>query len=266
MNNACFAVPVHTAKFHYARNLLESYNRFFNDDHIFLIFSNKHEADSFYINNKDLRFNSVVCTVNDLTDNIITIKKYFGVDYIFKNTNFINVGVIDCDSVFIKSLPYDILFKTYVDNKKIYTNLASRPTARLIMTESLKFFNSEVLQNTILQENTCAYFWFNDIPIYHKPWFFNFKEFLNYEEKKREFNHYNFDYIVYGLYLAMTDKIKLEFINTNFVADYSFIEEQLSMSPDIFANVFREIKPMWIKHCIDEHDMVNVFMNLHIDR
>ena len=55
MRNACFIVPIHFPKFNYGLELIRSYNKYFNDDHLYFVFSSQEDAEHFANLDKDIK-------------------------------------------------------------------------------------------------------------------------------------------------------------------------------------------------------------------
>jgi len=268
MNNSCILAPIHEPDFNtYGLDFIQTYNNFFKDDHIFLVFSNEKESNLFKSIAGDLKYKSIVST-EQMGERPITQKKFFGLRYIFKNTSFDKVGVIDIDTAFLKHIDYDNCFKNYIKNKKIYAGFGTHPHIKNIISSPLKFFGAEDKEKIKkVTHDLNAYFWFNDIPIYSKDNFLNFIKYINYENRINDLLPIDFDYIIYAYYLFVKDLAKLELININGQipsTPCSFIEQQHLSDPVFFEEAVKKYKPMWLKYDINQNAMENVFIRLHI--
>jgi len=276
MNKSCFLAPIHPPKFDEGSKLIESYNKHFNDDHIYLIFSSEEDAKEFKTKNKKLKYRSIV-NQRPVNYGVITQKKYSGLIEIFKQDEFDKVGVIDVDSLFFRNIDYDALFEYKVKENTLYANLIQQ--RYYYLSEPLKFFtNSEkqklcdILSYGLISDevngNTMnVFFWFNDIPVYSKSNFTDFLEYINYEENWIKINSQDFDYIVYGFYLLLHKSTQLRVLNFNDDRLYcktSFIESQELINEHIFQSVYSSYNPMWIKNEINT--MNNTFLKVHTDR
>lgn len=273
INKSCFLAPIHIDKFEYGYNLVKTYNDLFNDCNIYLVFSNQEYFDTFnkIYNDKNIKYRSIIYTdeYDPFLKGIITLKKWFGLNYIYKNTDNQNVAVIDVDYLFIKKVDYNLLFHQYLNNKKIHANFIKDESSNYIkniIISCVKFFK-ESDQKTLshLTHNFKLYFWFNNICIYNKELYLKFLEYINYEKIKHEISWFDFDYIVYCYYLLVTNKIELKVIKHSSL-NSSFIEDQNNIDQELFTKLFVEYNPMWIKTEIQESDMENVFIKLHVDR
>jgi hypothetical protein len=276
VNKSCFLAPIHSPKFDEGSKLIESYNKHFNDDHIYLIFSSEEDEKEFKTKNKKLKYRSIV-NQRPVNYGVITQKKYSGLIEIFKQDEFDKVGVIDVDSLFFRNIDYDALFEYKVKQNTLYANLIQQ--RYYYLSEPLKFFTNpekqklcDILSYGLISDevngNTMnVFFWFNDIPVYSKSNFTDFLEYINYEENWIKINSQDFDYIVYGFYLLLHKSAKLKMLNFNDDAIYCktcFIESQEFINEPIFQSVYSSYNPMWIKNEINT--MNNTFLKVHTDR
>jgi hypothetical protein len=282
MNNSCIIAPIHKPHFQTCGiEFVRSYNQYFDDEDIFLIFSSKAESDEFKsISAGSLKYGSIICDEQILprrdrppgqqnAAHPVTIKKIFGLKYIFNNTRFDKVGVIDVDTAFLRHIDYDKCFHEYVENKKIYATYCTQtPDVTQIIKAPLKFFNQKD-KNKLrkLTHEFKAYFWFNDIPVYNKEYFLNFLK-SNYEKNKSEMEYLDFDFVMYAYYLLVNNLAELEFlkINGNHIdLPYGFLETQHLVDSDEFKNIVKYYKPMWLTTDIDPQCTERVFSRLHIN-
>lgn len=267
MKKSCIIAPIHAPDFtSYGIDFISSYNHYFNDSDVFLIFSSKEESDQFKLISGDLRYGSIICD-EPIGPSPITQKKIFGLKYIFNNTDFDKVGVIDVDTVFIKHVDYDKCFEECIKNKKIYTAYSTKyPHVNEIIKSPTKFFNEEdVKKIKQLTHEFKGYFWFNDIPVYSKKYFLDFIQYIKYEENKSKLEYG--DFIIYAYYLLVKDLASLEFLKiNNEIIDlpYSFLEQQHLVNENEFEKIIQDYKPMWLKIDINPEFMENVFIRLHI--
>ena len=265
---ACFLAPIHAPKFNYGLNFIKSYNQFYSDDHIFLVFSSQAERYQFAQLAKGLRYQSIVYDNPRSVDGIITEKKYYGLRYIFNFTDIINVGVVDVDTDFFRTVDYSELFANYYQRGIIWGNPYDFcPTP--IAEGPLRFFNNEDKKKLIkITQNCRAYFWFNDIPVYNRTHFLNFLKYINYNKRCKELIWFDFDFIPYAYYLLAKGYFKLNpfEIGEGKYLNNILVEDQYLIDPALFEKLYGLCKPMWIKKEIDEKFMENTFMHLHLDR
>ena len=272
MKNSCIIAPIHEPYFNnYGLDFVKSYNEFFNDSDLFLIFTSENEYEKFKLIAQGLRFSKIICTENlgDAPISPITRKKLYGLNYVFKNTNFKRVGVVDVDTVFLRYLDYDKNFKEFVDNGKIYTSIATNSAIYRYTLSSKKFYNdadNEKLAS--ITKNFTSYFWFNDIPVYNKEYFLNFCEYINYDNVKEQIAYDDFDFHMYAYYLLVKDLATMDYFVDDcgnlLKSNYGFLEAQHTFDPILAEKIIKLYKPMWLKIDVDPSAMENVFMRLHV--
>ena len=273
MNKSCFLAPIHDAKFRYGYDFVKSYNDVFNDDNIYLVFSSEKEYEEFdkvY----DIKYQPIIYTdsYDPELKGIITTKKWFGLNHIYSNTDYVNVAVMDVDSLFVKNVDYNTMFDQYVNQQKIHSNfIHDNPDIKSlqyqIVTNCVKFFkpSDQKLLET-LTHNFKTLFWFNDIPIYHKPYYIDFLQYINYEKIKHEICWLDFDYIVYAYYLMVTNRLTMKLLDLDMTLEHNLLDDYSKIPRDKFIKAFTGYNPMWIKTEIEEQYMKNVFMKVHVDR
>ena len=273
---SCFIVPVHKPRFSpYGLDLVRSYNKYFDDTRLHLVFTNQDEATIFSdMLDTPLKYTPIICTENLEYSKPISQKKIFGVRWVFDFTDYDTAAVIDIDSEFIRSVDYDSLFEQYLSQNSLYSSKVNNKGMRDIVGRAAaeKFYSPEdvgVLSE--ITDNFQSYFWFNDIPIYQKKYFFDFLDYIDYNNSIPKLEYTTFDFILYAYYLLIKGFIKLHTFNIDGVGPAiqdkgSFLEAQSHWNKDYFESVFRKYKPMWIKDLIAEDAMENVFIKLHTDR
>ena len=264
---ACFLVPIHPPKFEYGLEFLKSYNQYYNDDHVYLVFSSEDDLEAFDQLAGDLRYRSIV-HYKVKTACPVTEKKYYGLQYIFNFTEFENVGVVDIDSKFTQTVDYPRLFEEYNQRGVFWgNNYEWAPTP--IIASPLKFFPQEdQIKLVEILEGCRVYFWFNDLPVYNKKYFLDFIEYINYNNRYKELVWFDFDYNIYAYYLLVKGlfTVKPFMIDTVTPLNNIFLEDQYIIPKDVFSRLFAEAQPMWIKQDIKPEYMTNTFMNIHLDR
>lgn len=257
MKTSCFLAPIHSQKYDKGLDFVKSYNKHFDDDHLYLIFSNKEDELSFKTLDESMVFRSIIYDGPIYTNQIVTQKKWYGLNYIFHNTDFDKVAAIDIDCLIIDNKDYDTLFDNYIKKQAIF---ATNGSAEWYMDDLRNCFSSidaEKLKGMTRGTN----FWFNELPIYYKAHFLEFLEYIQYSITDNRFN--NFDYISYAYYLLLKEYCKLIKLPWTSHGE-SFIECQSGINADTFSSIFHSYNPMWIKHPIE--NMKNVFLLLHVDR
>lgn len=253
--------------------MVRSYNNHYDDDHLFLVFSDESEKELFKNSYPDLRYRAIVYTDNpallEVESNPAAQKKFFGIKWIFDNTDFDRIGMIDDDSKFFKTVDYDLLFTNHLNKKTVYTTFIPR-TENLdkINKGCLRFFNGYD-QNKLSSytKNYSTFFWFNDIPVFDRTNFYSFCDYVNLNKIKNEFTKYDFEHILYVYYLIVTNRVTLKTIEFNLPVPYGgFVELQRYIDPNSFERIYNIMEPMWILSPINEFSMKNTFMMVHVDR
>jgi len=257
MKTSCFLAPIHPAKYNHGQNFVKSYNKHFDDGHLYLVFSNKEDELSFKALDESMIFRSIIYDGPVYNNQIVTQKKWYGLNYIFHNTDFDKVAVVDVDCLIIDNKDYDTLFDNYIKKQVIF---ATNGSAEWYMDDLRNCFSSidaEKLKDMTRGTN----FWFNELPIYYKSHFLEFLEYIQYTITDNRFNH--FDYISYAYYLLLKEYCKL--IKLPWTSNgEGFLECQSKIDADMFSSIFHSYNPMWIRHPIE--NMKNVFLVIHVDR
>lgn len=270
MKTSCFLVPVHPPKFDFAERLLESYAEYFDDDHVFLVFTNGDDCKAFEQKYPELKYQSIICGLDIINGtNVINVKKLYGIKWIFDNTEFLQIGVIDADSLFFRYMDYNQKFVNYLLNRKIYGHTVDKNGFMSSNIESCVRYFDDKYKGFIEKEtrNYNVFFWFNDVPVYQKQSFLEFCEYVKMEKIYRDIKWHDFDYIFYAYFLMVKGYMNLEVLNYHIpFSDGSFIELQKRIPVDLFREHYNIMNPMWIFDPIDTVDMKNTFMLVHIDR
>ena len=192
MKKSCFVAPIYSKKFHFAEQMVRSYNQLYDDDHLFLVFSDESEKQLFSTSYPGLKYRSIVYTDDtallEIERNPAAQKKFFGIKYIFDNTDFDSIGMIDDDSKFFKTVDYDELFQKYLNRKTVFTTpIPVSESVNNINRNCLRFFNPYD-QNKIesLTRSFNTFFWFNDIPVFNRKDFYDFYNYVNLDRIKNE--------------------------------------------------------------------------------
>jgi hypothetical protein len=296
MRNACFVVPIHFPKFNYGLELIRSYNKYFNDDHLYFVFNSQEDAEYFANLDCDIKFRFIICpelksrymseekflkmqelfknspmqiqySDSFLYESAVTEKKFVGMKWIFENTEFENVAAIDADCVFTRNINYSNLFEEHISNATLYGSFAPDSFNPMIISPFKFFKDQDRLKLYSITEHCKTYFWFNDLTIFNKQYFLDFLNYIDYENTSKDLCMCDFDFIIYAYYLLIKDIYKLEMINindTNIPAP--LIESQRSLPTDVFKQLFIKYNPMWIMDEIEPEYMNKCFMRVHVDR
>jgi len=278
MTKAVFVAPIASKHFDVGVDFVESYNKHFDDDNLYLVFSNEKECQLFFDKLKeDIRFKYIVCDEELYCSKPMTQKKIFGVKWVYDNVPEVDyVGVIDVDSRFVRNFDYPKRFEEICDKKTIYGSPIADNGVRTkcIIDPARKFFNEidfKIIQQTT--KNFTIYTWFNEIPVYDRKYFYEFLDYIKYTTILPRLTYADFDFTLYTYFLYAKGYYKLEVMTTQNgdplpgTISGSFVEDHVrsNMSRLIFEDVFAKYKPMWIRNPISENLMSNVFMRLHTD-
>lgn len=270
MKKSCILAPVHPPKYHFAEKFIQSYNQHFDDLDIFLMFTTEDEERDFKEKYPHLKYSSFVYEYGMIrSTSPASEKKFWGAKWLFNNTNFDRVAIIDVDCLFFKHVDYDELFQNYLLNRKIYGhNVIKSQVIADINRKCLRFFkpeDAEFIQQQM--RDFGVFFWFNEIPIVERNSFKEFDEYINLDKIIPEFINYDFEYILYAYFLMIKRYMNLV------VSDYrigndngGLLEVQSRIPPDDFRLEYIKMNPMWIHRKIADYDMKNTFMLVHVDR
>jgi len=261
MKTSCFLAPIHSQKYDKGLDFVRSYNKHFDDDHLYLIFSNKEDELSFKTLDESMVFRSIIYDGPVYTNQIVTQKKWYGLNYIFHNTDFDKVAVVDVDCLIIDNKDYDTLFDNYIKKQAIFATNGATEADTLWYMDNLRNCFSSIDAEKLKDMTGGTNFWFNELPIYYKSHFLEFLEYIQYTITDNRFNH--FDYISYAYYLLLKEYCKLIKLPWTSHGE-GFIECQSKIDADMFSSIFHSYNPMWIRHPIE--NMKNVFLVLHVDR
>ena len=267
MDNACFLAPIHPPKFDHGLHFISTYNRFYNDDHIYLAFSSEEDSAAFALLAVGLSYRSIVCcNVNPAAPTLT--KKFDALQQIFASTDFVNVGTVDVDTEFFKTVNYSELFDNYNKRGEIYGNdydFAPWP----IVQAPFKYFNeTDKTKLWNITSSGRAYFWFNELPVFNKTYFTDFINYTDFNNQIHRAEWFDFDFNLYACYLLVKGLFVLKPLIVNGkLFNCIFIEDQLSVPPEDFKQAFTQARPMWIKQDIDDAVLMSqTFMHVHVDR
>lgn len=266
MKNACFVIPIHPPKFKFGIHCLMSYSKYYDDDHIYLVFSSAEDHAAFERIALGLRYRAIICPPL-VSKSPTTEKKFSGMKHVFDTTDFEYIAAIDVDSEFTKQVDYADLFDKFYQQGTLYGNKYDFSPFP-ILEAPLKFFtNSEAIKIHSFTEGFRAYFWFNDISVYRRNDFLDFLNYIDYNRNAHKLTWFDFDYIIYAYYMIIRNKFRIKPILINGKPlNRHFIEDQKDMDPEEFKQAFEQVKPMWVRKDINSPEMSRTFMNVHVDR
>ena len=96
MSKSCIMAPVHRPGFKFGLNWIKTYNEHFDDDNIFLVFSNDEEYQEFKNLAEGLRYRSIVCREELYCSKPISQKKIIDMQDVFsKEYGTFDINVAD---------------------------------------------------------------------------------------------------------------------------------------------------------------------------
>ena len=272
MNGSAFLIPCHPPKFEFLAPLLRSYRRFFDDNDIFVVFTNEAERDQFRSEFTDLDPRYFVHGAGCTSENVITTKKFKGLNDVFA-LGYDYVGVIDAECLFVKHLDYDAYFREWFAARRFY---GSEQTSgynefKPSLLESPKRFFNDQQQARIEEVNpdNRLYCWFNNVPIYERKSFEPLFERFTYDELR----YGDFDHTIYMYHLIAEHGFTMKAIEVDgrpIQTNFGFLEDQQRLccthllSIEQYATVMRWMRPLW---AVLPHDLFNpeVILQFHLD-
>lgn len=223
-------IPVHKDKFDRAIKVTETFNKFVTNGDLFLVFSNEDELNYLKTITNE-KFNSIVID-NDKIPNIITYKKFFGVNYVF-NKNYDYIGIVDCETEFVKQLDLSEIQDIY--KSKIFKTNTSSNGGRIVKKCADALEYTDIVSQ--ITDNYSQYWWFNDLCVYEKGTFTEFYESIltskNYNMIMSDSEY--FDYFLYSIWLLVNKDFKLKnyMPHKKFVygiLEHNFYDDEISYS------------------------------------
>jgi hypothetical protein len=172
-NKTCVIFPIHEPKFEYGYSLIKSFNKYYVNNEIFLVFSDVNESLKFNKLFPELIFNSIVYPF-EIDSAIVNKKKFFGLNFVFEETRFEYAICIDSECLFIKKVNLDKICDDFYFNKRLFSNLTIKSDfIHKIITSPQLFFNKseQNLLSNKLKDNS-LYFWFNEKFSFKSAYFF----------------------------------------------------------------------------------------------
>jgi hypothetical protein len=273
MKLSCFIVPIHPPHFAFACNLLASRDRFLPDLDIFFVFSSLEHAREFrrikcslfrqIVCNEEL---FIFCQKQSKYKGIIVLKKFFGLDHVFRFFHYRYAGVIDAECEFTKAVDVDKLFQEFCGRKTFYSSMTSHKQTRTVNKQCGKFFPREVYcKLKKVSGNFTQHFWFNQIPIYEREPYLDFrKKFI--VKPPLTTGPAICEYTLYGYFLLVYYDWSLDSVDRLVSTTKLPLLGSLSESAQgqkVALNVAKILHSFWSKERIVDE---SVFMVYHLDR
>jgi hypothetical protein len=227
-------IPTFPPHFGFTVDLLNSYNKFSNND-IYLIFTNQHEYELFKpITN--IPYNYLITNdevISKYPNNTINIKKFFGLDNIIHQYDY--VGIFDSETLFIREFDSDIIYPTIFSKKILKSNMTSCDSLIKKSAEMMGLVDNQKLKDQT--ENYTYYWWFNEICVYEQKTYFEFKKYLNSLPNVDQILNERdcFDYILYGIWLICFTDFNIKKYLTHKLFPYGALEHN---SDDMISKEF----------------------------
>lgn len=261
MSKVCFLIPVYPPHYHF----LDFLNKLVKplDFDIYFVLSFTNDAAELAKYNYNNVYNLIILEdyidkemINNIISKniIITFKKYFGLNFLKNNYQYI--ATLDCEIDFINTNNIFDKFHNFCNKKQIIGSKFSENHEHYnllcnINKSSSCFFdcNPEYINKlNNITHNFSVYFWFSDIPIYDMsilPEYLKFIEFENYNSFINKIDWYCFDYIPYCYYCFLFKEYSL--LN---IKDYNINREWSleSMPIETYKKVCCNIgyTPLWV--------------------
>lgn len=264
MTTACTLVPIHPPKFNYAYNLLDSHIANCNDS-LYFIFTNEFEKNLFlkYLPvDKINKFSSIILDQSLINyKNIITVKKFYGIDILSKTYQYI--AIFDSETLFVKPMNNYLVYEQ-IDKSRIFKGNKRESTSHLKDLARYMGYdqNEKLIKET---ENFTQYWWFNEICVYESE---NFKEFYdwykahkNYELMQNKFEC--FDYLIYSIWLICNKEYYIKKYMPNIICKGAMIET--NYSDDATSYAFESFQDRNINHQSIPHIKVQIMIDRDIN-
>ncbi|MFM1840059.1 MAG: hypothetical protein RIR47_108 [Bacteroidota bacterium] len=213
MQISCTAIPIYPPDYDYAIQALITHNKNINTK-LYFIFTNLYEYNLFYnkivnLNLNHLKWDKIILGFQPKNnENIITIKKFYAVNQLLKEYQY--VGVFDCETLFVKPMDTDIVYASIDQTRYFKSNYRFRKEHLIELSQLVGYNNDSLLINET--ENFSLYWWFNEICVYEKNKFNEFFEWLLKHENYNQIitNFISFDFLLYSIWLICNKGYRLK--------------------------------------------------------
>jgi hypothetical protein len=261
MKNTCTIITTHKFKFKYALKFLETFYKHVNQPHkIYIIFSNIFEANEFrFLTNFD--YETIILPADfELYKSIVNVKKYFALNSIIEQYDYI--GVYDCETEIVKDVNLNEIYENIFNTKILKCNISEKGSEIIgNCAKKLGLFENKIIQNIV---NKKLYWWFNEIPVYESKSFIRFYKWFekldNLDDIRNDY--WCFDYIIYGIWLLVYEGFEIKEFDVDF---YWGVVEEFRMS-ESDKNTFTELfDSYWETNSINHAKYEKIKMLFHTD-
>jgi len=254
IDSICMLIPIHPPHYDYLYALLMKLKENNIDIDIFLVFSSNAQYNEFTMKE---HIHPIIIQEPIDTRCIVTFKKYYGLNKLITSKYDY---ILCCDSeidILPEHFTKDNITKKIEQiflNKKIYAGLTADNIAYNITKSCVEIFPKEIERLRNLTEDYRLYFWFSDLPVYRRSDLSAFFNTIQYNEIINHLIWNHFDYIIYQLYLILSDGFEL--INTTPITNMKWSLECMHTTDqtildrlvDIGYGFSWNIKPFYVKN------------------
>ncbi len=281
MTTSCFLIPVHPKHYEYVYAIIRQQNCPFP---IYFCFTDRKDYSTFEMKDalKSSQYHAII--IEDLIrldhetrqsfDRVgswINVKKLLGLKFIFKNTSFDHILIVDAEIRFIvpsinpSAMLYELFVQKSVSSKVIIgTDLNGRSeVVQSINLSSMSVLPSNWLPRLSMLTNNGQFLaWWTNVPIYERKYLKDFFNMIG-DDFVDKLVYRSFDHVIYYLFLAFRGYI-------------SFINVPYGLEPSPYLSHFQEVYNsyplLWVNNKIySKHkdwfiDKPDIFMVFHLDR
>lgn len=212
-NKACFIIPFRSSEKDNkcVTAFLDSAKKFDMSRYLIFIVDNEKDGDFLLSLNKDIKIDIIDSSIISVKNNVVSVKKFYGVKKFYKEYSYLSV--IDDDTVFVKAFdPFKIFEEIWTTKSCFYK------TNTIALKRHLDFYTCAAScgleNNLILKKETNNFYsdiWFSDIPVYKSSTveeFFSWMENTVVDNNKTIYenvrsNFVCFDYYIYWYWLIV---------------------------------------------------------------
>ena len=218
MVEIAFIIPIHPKDYHYIYKLSNKIENINLISDIYLVFSSQEDYDKF-----EDKPNYKYMIIDEVkTDNIITYKKFFGLNKLKSKIEY-NYFIV-CDSeidIIVENFTLNNVLKKITnifENKLIYAGEPRYNHLKKVTEKSSTIFKkkSDVIKLKKVTNNFNLFYWWSDLPVYKR---IHLYDFFNKIDSKLNFFH--FDHKIYLNYLILYHRFNLLNITPNLHCNWS---------------------------------------------
>jgi hypothetical protein len=264
---SCTIITTHPAKFNFAINLLESFDRFVEKPHdLYFVFTNPEEESKFINECKSKNYKSIILPENlRYKKSIVNVKKLYAIESLINQYEYF--GVYDCETEFVRPCNLDAIYED-IGNRNFIKGNINQKTGTLItsvVSDILGLSNNESLIKET--EGFSIYWWFNEIPVYEREKFIDFISWLKshprYDQIQNEI--YCFDYLLYSIWLISYRDYKIQKIETSAISDIGALED-FQLPLEVRDEISEKFDSYWSTNTNSYRNYEKIKLLFHLDR